>query len=107
MSLENVTNNEVLEENKALKEKLKNLELELATQKSLSHHFEGISCIAMAEMKKLKSVELLGKSDRLSSLFAQFNNEMRGFLADKQHLLQRFGRIENLYHCIVGILKSL
>ena len=98
---------EFVDENKVLKEKMHQLEIELAEQKRMTHHFEGLSHIMMAEMKKVHSVESLSKNERLNSLFLQFNNEMRGFLVDKQQMLQRFGRIENVYHSIVAILKCL
>ena len=61
----------------------------------------------MAEMKKAKWVEAKDKSARLSALFVQFNNEMKGFLADKQQLLTRFCRIEHISHSVNALLKQL
>ena len=100
-------NSEALAENEALKEKIKKLEFDLATQKNLTRHYEGIAHIMTAELKKVRWVEAMSKSERLRALLSQFNNEMRGFLADKEQLLIRFGLLENLYHSIVAILKCL
>ena len=101
------SNFKTFEENKLLKEKVQKLEYELATQKNVTKHFEGMAHIMMAELKKVQWVEAMSKCERLSSLFDEFKNEMRGFQDEKHQLLLRFSRIENIYHSIVAILKSL
>ena len=100
-----LANSEFVQENKVLNERIVKLEYELTTQKNVTKHFEGIAHILMAELKKVQWVEGKSKSKRLEVLFSQFNDEMKGFLDDKQQLLARFGRIENLYHSICAILK--
>ena len=102
-----MVSSEVNQENKVLKENVQKLKFELATQKSMTKHFEGIAHIMMAEMQKSKWIESVSKSERVRVLFDELNNEMRGFLTDKQQMLKRFGRIENIYHTIVAILNKL
>ena len=97
---------EVEMENRQLKEKVQKLSYELETQKGLTTHYEGIANIMSAEMKKTRWIEGLSRSERVHALLSEFNSEMRGFLSDKQQILQRFGRIENIYHSIVAILKN-
>ena len=94
-------------ENISLKQTVDHFRFELATQKSIMKHFEGIAHIMMAEMKKARWVEAKDKSSRLSALFVQFNNEMKGFLSDKQQLLSRFCRIEHIAHSVNALLKQL
>ncbi len=100
-----LVSNNLEEENKVLKEKIKNLELNLETQKSLTTHYEGIASIMSAELKKVLWVEGMSKSARISDLLKQFETEMKGFMADKEQFLLRFSRLENLYYSIVAILK--
>ncbi len=104
---EDIAYEKTLEENKGLKLKVEQLELELFNQKRMTTHFEGLAFIMMAEMKKVQSVELLSKNVRLSVLLGEFFDEMKGFLEDKNQIMQRFSKIENVYHCIVSVLNGI
>ncbi len=92
-------------ENLALKFKLQQVELELENQKRLTRHFEGMSVIMTAEFKKAKWVESRQRCVKLSSFFREFNDEMKGFLLEKQRLMERLTKIEQIVSSINVFLK--
>ena len=92
-------------ENVALKFKLQQVEFELENQKKLTRHFEGMSVIMTAEFKKARWSESRDQSVKLSAYFRQFNSEMKGFMLEKQKLMQRLSKIEQIVSSINVILK--
>ena len=85
--------------------KLKQMELELESQKRLSKHFEGMYAIMIVEFQKAKWRQMREKNAKLISFCRQFQTEVKGFLLEKQKMLERIGRIERIVNSINVILK--
>jgi hypothetical protein len=92
-------------ENILMKVKIQNLEYELETERIRSRHFEGLSQIALAELKKARWINDVSKSTRVHKLVTDFQNEMKEFEELKHRLNVQAIKLYNIVNLLSEILN--
>jgi hypothetical protein len=92
-------------ENLLMKLKIQKLEFELESEKIRSRHFEGLSQIALCEIKKAQWINAIDKGSRLEKLVHEFQFELRKFESVKGEMIAQVCKLENIVCAINAILK--
>jgi hypothetical protein len=92
-------------ENLYMKLKIQKLEFELESEKIRSRHFEGLSQIALCEIKKAQWINAIDRSSRLEKLIQEFQMELRKFESVKGEMISQVCKLENIVCAVNAILK--